>query len=146
MATCRSRTYPIALAHGIARFDFLTESFNLKSRKLFGDTFDKVLLYLANSGVSVVQDSLHYFRGIQTFLKADGFDARHTRVGFATGLTNRAGDLHPDQIRILQETKSGKVHSIAPSMAGWIRGEARLGGVRAAGPTMAARDELPDLQ
>lgn len=112
------RTYPIALAHGIARFDFLTESFNLKSRKLFGDVFDKILLHLANSGVSVVPDGLHYFRGIQSFLKADGFDARHTRVGFATGLTSRAKDLREQVNRILQETKSAKVHIIAHSMGG----------------------------
>ena len=112
------RTYPIALAHGIARFDFLTDSFNLKSRKLFGDVFDRILLHLANSGVSVVQDSLHYFRGIQSFLKADGFDARHTRVGFATSLTSRAADLRGQIDQILQETKSDKVHIIAHSMGG----------------------------
>ena len=112
------RTYPIALAHGIARFDFLTESFNLKSRKLFGDVYDKILLRLANSGMTVVQDSLHYFRGIQTFLKADGFDARHTRVGFATGLTSRAGDLRAQINQILEETRAGKVHIIAHSMGG----------------------------
>lgn len=112
------RTYPIALAHGIARFDFLTDAFNLKSRNLFGDVFDKILVHLANSGVSVVQDGLHYFRGIQTFLKADGFDARHTRVGFATGLASRAEDLRGQVNQILQETKSDKVHIIAHSMGG----------------------------
>lgn len=112
------RTYPIALAHGIARFDFLTDAFNLKSRNLFGDVFDKILLHLANSGVSVVQDGLHYFRGIQSFLKADGFDARHTRVGFATSLASRAEDLRGQVNQILQETKSDKVHIIAHSMGG----------------------------
>jgi triacylglycerol lipase len=112
------RTYPIALAHGIARFDFLNDAFNLKSRRLFGDVFDKILLHLASSGLSVMQDGLHYFRGIQSFLKADGFDARHTRVGFATGLMSRAGDLRAQVDQILQETKSGKVHIIAHSMGG----------------------------
>jgi triacylglycerol esterase/lipase EstA (alpha/beta hydrolase family) len=112
------KTHPIALAHGIARFDFLTESFNLKSRKLFGDIFDKVLLHLANHGLAVRPDGLHYFRGIQSFLKADGFDVHHTTVGFATGLNDRARDLQAQVTQILEATGAEKVHIIAHSMGG----------------------------
>ncbi|HEX8475574.1 MAG TPA: alpha/beta fold hydrolase [Pyrinomonadaceae bacterium] len=112
------KTYPIALAHGIARFDFLTESFNAKSRELFGDTFDRFLLLLANFGLTVRPDSNHYFRGIQSFLKDDGFDVHHTKVGFATSLADRARDMKAELTRVLTATKADKVHVIAHSMGG----------------------------
>jgi triacylglycerol lipase len=112
------RTYPIALAQGIARFDILNESFNLLSRKVFGDVFDRILLHLANHGVKVVPDGLHYFRGILSFLKDDGFDVHHTSTGFATGVADRAKDLQAEVTRILQATKAAKVHVIAHSMGG----------------------------
>lgn len=112
------RTYPVALAHGIARFDFLRESFDMKSRKLFGDMFDKILLHLANVGLTIKPDGLHYFRGIQSFLKEDGFDVHHTTVGFASGLNARAADLQAEITRVLKETKADKVHIIAHSMGG----------------------------
>jgi triacylglycerol lipase len=112
------KTYPIALACGIARFDFLTDSFNRESRKLFGDVFDKIILHLANHGVAVVTDGLHYFRGIQSFLNADGFDVHHTRVGFATSLADRAADLKAQVTEILKTTGAEKAHVIAHSMGG----------------------------
>lgn len=112
------KTYPIALACGIARFDFLTDSFERDSRKLFGDVFDKIILHLANHGVAVVTDGLHYFRGIQSFLNADGFDVHHTRVGFASSVADRSADLKAQVTEILQTTKADKVHIIAHSMGG----------------------------
>jgi len=112
------KTYPIALACGVARFDFLTDAFNRESRKLFGDVFDRVVAYLANHGVSVVTDGLHYFRGIKTFLDADGFDVHHTRVGFASRLADRSADLKAQVTEILGRTGAAKVHIIAHSMGG----------------------------
>lgn len=112
------KTYPIALACGIARFDFLTDAFNRESRKLFGDVFDRVIAHLANHGVAVVTDGLHYFRGIKSFLDADGFDVHHTRVGFASRLVDRAADLKAQVAEILNRTGAEKVHVIAHSMGG----------------------------
>ncbi|MDT7603380.1 MAG: triacylglycerol lipase [Acidobacteriota bacterium] len=112
------KTYPIALAHGIARFDFLNDAIERESRKLFGDVFDRILLHLANQGLSVVADGLHYFRGIESFLEADGFDVQATFVRFANSVADRSADLRAEVNRILQETKSPKIHIIAHSMGG----------------------------
>ena len=112
------KTYPVALACGIARFDFLTDSFNRESRKLFGDVFDRVINHLANHGVAVVTDGLHYFRGIKSFLDADGFSTHHTRVGFASRLAERSADLKAQVTDILKQTGAAKVHVIAHSMGG----------------------------
>jgi len=111
-----AQTYPIVLAHGIARFDFLRESFKLNSRKLFGDAFDNVLLHLQAHGIPT--DRLHYFRGVLSFLKADGFDVHHSNVSFAKGLETRANDLKGQVQRILDFTGAKKVHVIAHSMGG----------------------------
>lgn len=112
------KTYPIALATGIARFDFLADSFNRESRKLFGDVFDRIINHLANHGVSVVTDGLHYFRGIKSFLDADGFGTHHTRVGFASSLAARSADLKAQVAGILKETGAKKIHVVAHSMGG----------------------------
>ncbi|MGH9941900.1 MAG: esterase/lipase family protein [Pyrinomonadaceae bacterium] len=114
----QQRTYPIALAHGIARFDFLRESFRLKSQKLFGNVFDEILLHLARHGIKVPTDSLHYFRGILTALEDEGFDAHHTRVSFARSLETRARDLKDQIDGIINATGARKVHVIAHSMGG----------------------------
>jgi len=114
----KKKTYPVALATGIARFDFLTDSFNRESRKLFGDVFDRIINHLANHAVSVVTDGLHYFRGIKSFLDADGFGTHHTRVGFASRLADRSADLKAQVTDILKETGAAKVHVIAHSMGG----------------------------
>ena len=112
------QTYPIALAHGIARFDFLTDSFKLKSQLLFGSIFDDIILHLGEHGIKVTKDRLHYFRGILSHLEDDGFDAHHTRVSFAHGLETRANDLKNQINGILATTRADKVHIIAHSMGG----------------------------
>jgi len=114
MAT--QRTYPIALAHGIARFDFLRESFKLKSQKLFGKVFDDILEYLVRHGVKI--DRLHYFRGILSHLEDHDFDVHHTTVSYAKSLETRAGDLKKQINNILSSTGAKKVHIIAHSMGG----------------------------
>jgi triacylglycerol esterase/lipase EstA (alpha/beta hydrolase family) len=112
------KTYPIALCHGIARFDFLNDAIERESRKLFGSVFDQIMEHLASRGVKVVPDSLHYFRGIESFLEADGFDAHATFVRFANSVVDRSQDLRAEIERILKETGAKKVHVIAHSMGG----------------------------
>ncbi len=112
------QTYPIALAHGIARFDFLTDSFKLKSQMLFGSIFDEIILHLGEHGIKVTKDRLHYFRGILSHLEDAGFDVHHTRVSFAHGLETRANDLKNQINSILAATGSDKVHIVAHSMGG----------------------------
>lgn len=113
-----ARTYPIVLAHGIARFDFLRESIEIKSRRLFGDLFDEVLAHLGTHGINVPIDQLHYFRGVRPYLEAGGFDVHHSTVGFASGLPSRANDLKRQVEGIINTTNAGKVHIIAHSMGG----------------------------
>lgn len=110
------RTYPIALAHGIARFDFLRESFKLSSQKLFGKVFDDILAHLVKHGVKI--DRLHYFRGILSHLEDQDFDVHHTSVSYAKSLATRAEDLKQQINSILAATGAKKVHIIAHSMGG----------------------------
>ena len=113
-----ARTFPIVLAHGIARFDFLRESVELESKKLFGDLFDKIVAHLKDHGLHIKTDQLHYFRGIRSQLGSEGFIVREPNVGFASSLASRAKDLKPQIEGVLQETGSDKVHIIAHSMGG----------------------------
>jgi len=106
------------LAHGIARFDFLTDSFKLRSQHLFGPIFDDIILHLSEHGIRVTKDRLHYFRGILSFLEENGFDVHHTRVSFAHGLETRANDLKNQINNILGLTGADRVHVIAHSMGG----------------------------
>lgn len=87
--------YPILLAHGIARFDFLQE----------------MLTRLPGIG-EVLGDRFHYFKGIKSFLEAHGFEARHTSVDFAGSVKRRAEQL------ARQVERAGKVHIVAHSMGG----------------------------
>ena len=66
-------TYPIILAHGIARFD-------VGWNKLIqiDNTDDRVL------------DFFHYFRGIRTMLAGHGFSVFHSSVPWAARVDRRA--------------------------------------------------------
>ena len=112
------RTFPIVLAHGIARFDFLRESIQLQAERLFGVSFDNILSHLSDHGIHLHTDNLHYFRGIRSQLEDEGFVVRQTNVGFATRLESRANDLKSQIGGVLQETGGAKVHKIAHSMGG----------------------------
>jgi triacylglycerol lipase len=96
-------TYPIILAHGIARFDILREHF-----------VDK--LGLNNDSLT---DHLHYFRNIHSHLSSKGFKPHHTRVRFAGSVEQRAEDLK-NQIEGYLSLSPGvsKVHIIGHSMGG----------------------------
>lgn len=95
------KTFPIVLAHGIARFDLLRESF-------------VSLLDIADK----VPDRLHYFRGIRSHLTAQGFSVFHSSVDFAGSVAQRAEGLKADVEAALKSTGRQKVHLIAHSMGG----------------------------
>ena len=97
--------YPIILAHGIARFDFLTEAL-----------LDRLNLLLIDWRAPF--DRFHYFKGIRTHLGRHDFDAHTTHVNFAGHVSNRAADLRQEVLRVLDKTKADKVHIIAHSMGG----------------------------
>lgn len=93
------RTYPILLAHGIARFDYLTNR----------------VFQIDNSEVG---DNLHYFKGIRTFLEDYGFKVRHTNVSWAGSVKKRAHQLRDQIEKTLQIFGVPKLHVIAHSMGG----------------------------
>lgn len=97
--------YPIILAHGIARFDFLLAS------------FIKQLGPLAPY-IEVATDGIHYFKGIARHLRKNGFDVYHSSVSFAAGLPQRAEDLKTEVNRILDIKGGGRIHIIGHSMGG----------------------------
>jgi len=106
-----STSYPIILAHGICPFDGLVHPFFPKDNK--------------------ENDRLHYFRKIRSTLRSHGFEAFHARVGWASSLEKRAGDLRR-QLEILTNhfTTWSHVHIIAHSMGGldsrWMIYEYRM--------------------
>lgn len=97
--------YPIILAHGIARFDFLLNFFNR--------SFDALGL-----NIGLQNDALHYFRGIASHLRANGFDVSQSSVSFAADVERRAADLRDEVNKVLNIKGSEKVHIIAHSMGG----------------------------
>jgi triacylglycerol lipase len=97
--------YPIVLAHGIARFDFLTYSF-LKRVNLFLWDWSRAL------------DRLHYFNGVASHLQQHGFEVYKTSVRFAAGAGVRARDLRQEILRVLEQSQQEKVHIIGHSMGG----------------------------
>ena len=84
----------IVLAHGIARFSILSE-------------------ILINTGTIPDNDNLHYFKGIATHLRANGFNVTTTDVDFAGPVDECARQL-AEQIKGIE----GKVHVIAHSQGG----------------------------
>ena len=97
-------TYPILLAHGVARFDFLRNHF-VNGLNLPADR---------------IGDRIHYFRNIRSHLAKNGFKTvHHTDVGFAKGVEARAADLKKEVERVLAASKPHtKVHIIGHSMGG----------------------------
>ena len=95
-------TYPILLARGIARFDYLRDHFIRR-------------LGLDDESLS---DHLHYFRNIRSHLTGHGFEVHHTTVGFATSVGERAADLKAEVERVLRDSPHPKVHIIGHSMGG----------------------------
>ena len=98
--------YPIVLAHGIARFDFLLQRLSEISSRL---------------GIPglLPNDRLHYFKGIAGHLRAEGFNVFHSSVSFAAGVKRRASDLK-SQVELALSLQPGqdRVHIIGHSMGG----------------------------
>lgn len=94
--------FPIALAHGIARFDILRE------------------ILVQRTGLPETEhgDRFHYFKGIKSYLEDNGFEVYHTSVDFSGPVDLRARQLGDQVNRILTETRSEQVHIIAHSMGG----------------------------
>ena len=93
--------YPIVLAHGVCRFD-----------KVWGDALD-----IDNSD-DEGHDNLHYFKGIRTMLKKNGFTVYHSNVSWAADVDTRAEDLRKNLVEILEKENCQKVNIIAHSMGG----------------------------
>ncbi len=95
-------TFPIILAHGIARFDILRE----------------ILLNKLSLREDDVGDALDYFKGIKSYLEKNGLEVHHTNVSFAGSVDLRAQQLADQINQILDGKPLGKVHIIAHSMGG----------------------------
>ncbi len=93
------RTYPIVLAHGIARFDALID--------MLRDVDNDDAL-----------DHKHYFKGIRTHLNSQGFAAWHTQVDWAGSVAKRSSDLKREVEGVLRATGAERIHIIGHSMGG----------------------------
>lgn len=99
-------TYPIILAHGIARFDALLQRFSRDLGTL-------------GLGLGLANDGLHYFKGVARLLRENGFDVYQSSVGFAAGVEQRAADLKREtETALAVRPGQTKVHIIAHSMGG----------------------------
>lgn len=94
-------TYPIILAHGVARFDA---------------GWNK-LIQLDNQD-SPFLDYFHYFRGIRTLLIEQGFPVYHSSVPWAESVDKRAEQLRKNVKNVLKQTGAAKVNIVAHSMGG----------------------------
>jgi triacylglycerol lipase len=93
--------YPIILAHGVCRFD-----------KFWSD-----MLQIDNNEDARI-DRLHYFRGIRTMLKENGFVVYHASVSWAADVDKRAKDLKRVVLSVIQKEACKRVNIIAHSMGG----------------------------
>ena len=84
----------VVLAHGIARFSILSE-------------------ILINTGTIPDDDNLHYFKGIASHLRANGFTVHTTNVDFAGPIDDCANEL-AQQVKSIDR----KVHIIGHSQGG----------------------------
>jgi triacylglycerol lipase len=94
-------TFPIILAHGVCRFD-----------KVWSDSLN------IHNNDNQDLDNLHYFKGIRTMLKKNGFAAYHSNVSWAADVNARAGDLKENVRSVLATENCEKVNIIAHSMGG----------------------------
>ena len=87
--------FPIVLAHGIARFDFLLQQLPATARA----------------------DGLNYFKNIKTFLESNGYVVFHSDVSFSGSVERRSREL-ANQINGFLGDQYLKVHIIGHSMGG----------------------------
>ncbi len=97
--------YPIALSHGIARFDYLTDSFMRRTNLRLWEWRRDL-------------DRLHYFKGISEHLQQHGFEVYKTGVSFAASVEQRSRELGEQVKEILDKSGQEKVHMIGHSMGG----------------------------
>lgn len=95
-------TFPIVLAHGIARFDILAVIIREK-------------LELPDGGPV---EQIEYFKGIKSHLQANGFNVSAPNVAFAASVDLRADELRNHVNNVIQSSGTAKVHIIAHSMGG----------------------------
>ena len=94
-------TFPIILAHGVCRFD-----------KAWADSLN------IHNNDDPNLDNLHYFKGIRTLLKENGFVVYHSNVSWAADVNTRAEDLRENVLGVLKKENCEKVNIIAHSMGG----------------------------
>ncbi len=98
--------YTIILAHGIARFDYLTH--------FYYESLNKLGIHL-----EFANNELHYFKGISRHLRQNGFNTFPSEVSFAGDLETRANDLEREvETALALRPEQPKVHIIAHSMGG----------------------------